>query len=102
MGLFTCLCANAANIELDEPKTNLIDQKVSEYQYETSIKIEETTIEDDYFCRVCVTQYVPSVLDGTYIGFTACAGNMFTSCETATDKATEKLLIKVAKIFEDM
>lgn len=101
IGLFVCIYTNANNIKLDESQPNLIQQNSNESQYKISEE-GEVNLEDDYFCRVCVTQYVKSPVSGTYIGFTACAGNVFTSCETATDKATDKLVMKLAQVFEDM
>lgn len=57
----------------------------------------ESNIEDD-FCRICVTLDVIEPNSGSQISVTACAGNMFTSCERATEKASGKLMLEIAKM----
>jgi hypothetical protein len=51
--------------------------------------IKNNEIKKDEACRVCCTVSVPDGY-GNLVGSTACAGSIFTSCETAGENACKK------------
>lgn len=66
----------------------------------TEIK-ENLKTSDDDVCRITVTMSVPDGFGG-HVGFSASAGNMFTSCEEARQRAMRKLLDNIFDIMGGM
>lgn len=52
------------------------------------------------FCRICCTISTADS-NGGLVGFTACAGGIFTSCETATEKACMKAASNALEAAKD-
>lgn len=56
---------------------------------------------DAEVCRICVTISVKDKY-GNLTGLSACAGNLFTDCETAAQKASLKVAQKALNIMADI
>lgn len=92
------MISSANSIDLIEEKTNYMEL-ISKANIDKST---ENDIEDDYFCRICVTLQVYEPNAGSQISITSCAGNVFTSCEKASEKANAKLMVEIAKMVIEM
>lgn len=76
--------------------------KSSSIKNTIKVKLRSTKPAKKSACHICCTISSYNPANGQYIGMTACAGWLLTSCETARERACEKVTANLVDMLNDM
>lgn len=93
LGIFSNSFAGISSIEIEKNCTSRNPSGLSTSKLESSSAATTNTV-----CHICCTISVPDGFGGL-IGVMACAGWLFTSCETAGERACEKAMTNALDIL---